>query len=419
MRWLLTSWGSHGDLHPFLALGRGLVERGHEVSLVGHPEWGAETIAAGLRFVGTAEPPRDDFLRRHPEILSRRWGGLSSLRALVREAIAPAFRPTLDALMAEAPGHDVLVAHHFVFSAPIAAELTGLPWATVSLAPGVVPSAFARPGTHFGAAGAGPFGRGVNRLIWATGRIAAGAQIDPLVNRLRREHGLAPMRDAMFGAHSPRLNLQLYSEAFAARPADWSPEKKFGGFCFYDPPGAALPPELETFLAAGPAPVLATLGSAAVHLPGDFYCDVAAALESLGLRGVLLIGREENRPARLPEKIVALPYAPFGLLMPRTCAVVHQAGIGTLSHVLRAGRPSLAVPFAFDQPNNARRLELLGVAKMSRPGQRGAEALAEALRRLLAGNAPERVALLGGTIRREDGVGRSCAVLEETFAPHR
>jgi UDP:flavonoid glycosyltransferase YjiC (YdhE family) len=77
------------------------------------------------------------------------------------------------------------------------------------------------------------------------------------------------------------------------------------------------------------------------------------------------------------------------------------------------------VPFAFDQPNNARRLELLGVAKMSRPGQRGAEALAEALRRLLAGNAPERVALLGGTIRREDGVGRSCAVLEETFAPHR
>jgi UDP:flavonoid glycosyltransferase YjiC (YdhE family) len=207
----------------------------------------------------------------------------------------------------------------------------------------------------------------------------------------------------------------MYSETFAPRAPDWSPEKKYGGFCFYDPPGAALSPELERFLAAGPAPVLATLGSAAVHLPGDFYRDVAAALASLHLRGVLLIGREENRPPHLPETILAMPYAPYGLLMPRTCAVMHQAGIGTLSHVLRAGRPSLAVPFAFDQPNNARRLELLGVAEMLRPGRRGADALAQALRRLLAGEAPQRAALLGETIRNEDGVGRTCAVLEETF----
>ena len=58
MRWLFASWGSHGDLHPFLALGRGLIARGHEVTLVGHPDWGADTEAAGLRFVSTGEPSR-------------------------------------------------------------------------------------------------------------------------------------------------------------------------------------------------------------------------------------------------------------------------------------------------------------------------------------------------------------------------
>ena len=65
--------------------------------------------------------------------------------------------------------------------------------------------------------------------------------------------------------------------------------------------------------------------------------------------------------------MLATSYAPYGLLMPHVRAVVHQCGIGTLSHTLRAGVPSVACPFAFDQPNNARRLEELGVAELVLP----------------------------------------------------
>jgi UDP:flavonoid glycosyltransferase YjiC (YdhE family) len=420
MRWLLTSWGSRGDLHPFLALGRGLVARGHEVTLLGHPEWAVETAEAGLRFAATNEPPRDDFLRQNPDIMSRKWGGLSSLRALVHQAIAPSFEPMLAALRAETPAHDVIIAHHFVFPAPIAAELAGKPWATVSLAPGVVPSAFTRPGTHFGRAGSDPLAQKWNQLLWATGSIVAGREIDPLVNRMRRAHGLAPIRDAMFGAHSEKLNLQLYSEKFAPRPADWSPEKQYGGFCFYDPPGEkALSPEVEKFLAEGPPPVLFTLGSAAVHLPGDFYQAAVDAVSSLGLRGILLLGRADNLPARVPSNVLAISYAPYGLIMPRVRAVVHQTGIGTLSHVLRAGLPSVAVPFAFDQPNNARRLRDLGVAEVLPPGQRTARHMAAALQRLLEGRATDRARRLGGFLRAEDGAARSCVVLEAAFGKSR
>lgn len=420
MRWLLTSWGSRGDLHPFLALGRGLVARGHGVAIVGHPEWAEDTAEAGLRFIATDEPPRGDFLRQHPEIMSRKWGGLSSLRALVRQAIAPSFDPMLAALRAEAPAHDVIVAHHFAFPAPIAAELAGKPWVTVSLAPGVVPSAFTRPGTHFGRAGSDPLAQKWNQVLWHTGSIVAGREIDPLVNQMRRAHGLAPIRDAMFGAHSEKLNLQLYSEKFAPRPADWSAEKKYGGFCFYDPPGEkALSPEMEKFLAEGPPPVLFTLGSAAVHLPGDFYRAAVDAVSSLGLRGILLLGRDDNRPARVPAHVLAISYAPYGLLMPRVRAVVHQAGIGTLSHVLRAGLPSVAVPFAFDQPNNARRLRDLGVAEVLSPNGRTARDMAQALHQLLTGRATDRARRLGGFLRAEDGVAKSCAVLESVFEPSR
>jgi UDP:flavonoid glycosyltransferase YjiC (YdhE family) len=235
------------------------------------------------------------------------------------------------------------------------------------------------------------------------------------VNRLRAKHGLRPVRDAIFEAHSPVLNLQLYSEHFAARPPDWSAEKRVAGFCYYDPPGAALAPKIEAFLDRGEPPVLFTLGSTAVQKPGPFYQSAAEALETLGLRGILLIGPETNRPASLPESILAIPYAPYGLLMPRVRAVAHQCGIGTLSHTLRAGVPSVACPFAFDQPNNARRLEALGVAEVVLPHQHDARHIGQALERLLAGDAPARARDLGELIRAEDGVARACAILEEVF----
>ena len=418
MRFLLSSWGSHGDLHPFLALGRALIARGHAATLVGHPDWGAETRGAGLRFVATAEPPRENFLTQRPEIVSMKWGGMVSIHALVNHAIAPSFDAIMTALLAEAPQHDVLVAHHFVFPAPTVAELTGIQWATVSLAPGVVPSSYSLPAGHFGRAGHGRLARLRQRFIWDAGRFCIGFLVDPAVNRFRRKHRLPAIRDAAFAVHSPRLNLQLYSRHFAPSPPDWTHEKRQAGFCFYDPPGeTSLGPELEDFLARGEPPVLFTLGSAAVHYPGSFYRDAVESLAALKLRGLLLLGRQENQPTNLPDTVLAIPYAPYGLIMPRVRAVVHQCGIGTISHTLRAGVPSVACPFAFEQPNNSRRLEALGVAQVVRPENRNPDHIARALHYLLASDAPTRARELGERIRAEDGAVHACEILEETFAP--
>jgi rhamnosyltransferase subunit B len=417
MRFLLTSWGSHGDLFPFLALGRGLLARGHGVSLVGHPEWEADIVAAGLRFVSTGEPPRDNFLHDNPEIISMKWGGFPSVYALVNHAIAPGFDHITAALHAEAPRHDVMIAHHFVFPAPAVAEMTGIAWATVSLAPGVVPSAYSLPAGDFGRASGGWLARTRQQMVWGVGRFCISFLVDPAVNRLRRKHGLKPVRDAAFAVHSPHLNLQLYSGHFASRPPDWSAEKQVAGFCYYYPPGAALAPEIEEFLQRGEPPILFTLGSAAVQRPGAFYQSAVEILQRMNLRGILLIGPEKNRPAHLPDTILAVPYAPYGLLMPRVRAVAHQCGVGTLSHTLRAGVPSVACPFAFDQPNNARRLEALGVAEVVLPHQHDARHMGPALERLLAGEAPARAQRLGQLIRAEGGVARACTILEEIFAP--
>jgi len=415
-RWLLTSWGSHGDLHPFLALGRGLIARGHQVTLVGHPEWAAETKTAGLRFVSTGELPREGMIRKHPEMISMQYGGLTSFSALIKRGIEPSLDYIMETLLAESSRHDALVTHHFVLPAEVVADLTGIPRVTISLAPGVIPSAYSVPGPSFGQPGSGIFSRIKNRFTWSAGQLVACVMVDPLVNRLRHKYGLKSIRNAVFGAHSNVLNLQLYSENFAPRLPDHGPEIKYGGFCFYDPPGAsALDPEVEEFLNRGEQPVLFTLGSTAVQKPGAFYHSAAEALQTLGLRGILLIGSEENRPADLPDTILAVPYAHYGLLMPRVRAVAHQCGIGTLSHTLRAGVPSLACPFAFDQPNNARRLEGLGLAEVLLPHQHTASHIEQALRRLFSSDAVNRAGQIGVLIRAEDGITRSCEILENTF----
>ena len=334
----------------------------------------------------------------------------------MNKAIAPGFDQTMAALLAEASAHDAIIAHHFTFPAPLVAEIAGLPWATVSLAPGVVPSAYTLPGANFGRAGRSVLGRASNQFVWSVGKMISRVMVDPVVNQLRAKHRLKPARDVVFSAHSPALNLQLYSEHFAARPPDWSAEKRLAGFCYFDPTGVALAPEIESFLASGDPPILFTLGSVAVQKPGAFFESAVEVLRILRLRGILLTGPEKNRPAQLPDSILAMPYAPYGLLMPHVRAVAHQCGIGTLSHTLRAGVPSVACPFAFDQPNNARRLEALGVAEVVRPHQQDTPHITRALQRLLAGEAPARAQRLGQLIRAEDGVARACAILEEVFA---
>jgi UDP:flavonoid glycosyltransferase YjiC (YdhE family) len=420
MRWLLTSWGSYGDLHPFLALGRKLIERGHQVTLVGRAKWSRQAGEADIRFVSTGELSHEELIRKYPEVLSMKAGGLVSLHTLVNKAIAPSFDPFLQALLAEAPSHDAMIAHHFTFPAPVVAELTRIPYATVTLAPGILPSAYTLPGSSFGRVRQDFSGRLWNRFIWSSGQQITCYMVDPVVNRFRAAQGLKPARDVVFSAHSSVLNLQLYSSHFATPPPDWSAEKKVAGFCFYDPPNAkGLAPEIEKFLAQGEPPVLFTLGSTAVQNPGAFYRSAVEALRRLNLRGLLLIGPESNRPPDLPDTILAVSYASYGTLMPRVRAVAHQCGIGTLSHTLRAGVPSVACPFAFDQPNNARRLEALGVAEVLLPDQHDSAHIENALKRLLAGNASDRARQIGEQIRSEDGPARACDILEQTFQMQR
>jgi rhamnosyltransferase subunit B len=118
---------------------------------------------------------------------------------------------------------------------------------------------------------------------------------------------------------------------------------------------------LQEFLDAGEAPVVFTLGSAAVKTAGNFYMESLAAVQKLGCRAVFLVG--ELKLENLPSKAIAIDYAPYSELFPYSKAVVHQGGIGTKAQALRAGVPMLVVPISYDQPDNAARVVRLGIGR--------------------------------------------------------
>ena len=113
---------------------------------------------------------------------------------------------------------------------------------------------------------------------------------------------------------------------------------------------------------------------------------------------------------------MTVEYAPHAALFPRSAVIVHQAGMGTTSQALRAGKPQLIVPHAHDQPDNAYRVNRLGVARVCSPTRFRSASVAPLLRELLA-EGPHRIRAeaLARTVRMDGGAEAACNTLEEAL----
>ncbi len=337
-RIVLTTFGSLGDLHPYLAIALGLQERGHEVVLATSACYRekVESLGVGFRAV---RPDQQDWLARRDE--ARRVMDLHrGTEYVLRTLLLPALRDSYDDLLTAADGADLLVSHPLTYAARLVVETKGLRWASTMLSPIGFFSAHdppALPGAPF-VSWLRFLGPPLYKNLFRVLKLAGRSWARPWY-RLRAEVGLPPTRDnPLFdGQHSPALVLALFSELLGARQPDWPAPTLVAGFVFYDRDGAGgLSPELARFLDAGPPPIVFTLGSAAVHDAGPFYEQSAVAARLLDRRAVLLVGRQtHNRPAVLPEGVAAFDYAPFSELFPRAAVIVHQGGVGTTGQAMR------------------------------------------------------------------------------------
>lgn len=409
---LLTTWGSRGDFHPFLALGLELQKRGHTVALGANPYWEQETREAGLSFIATETWVSPEVVFEYPDILKHKKFGLRALDLFVNQFFAPQFDQTVEALTRVASDYDLMVAHHFVLAAPVVAQKSKIPWVTVTLAPGVMKSRYTAPaGANHSPLGTF-IGEWLNSQIWELGERWCQKIVRKTMDAFYARHGLAPHPNYVFGSWSKECVLSLYSPFFAAPAKDYPQHFAQAGFCFKDSNTLTLPESVQDFLKKGEKPWLFTLGTVAIYTPENFYQEAIHAVEGTEERALLLIGRSENKPAHLPSNALAIDYLPHELIMPFCKGVVHQCGVGGVGQSLRAGIPSVACPFAFDQPNNAQRLRDLGVAVVLKRNQRKAANFRKAFLDLQKMNAFEKARKIGAKIRSENGVQRACEILE-------
>jgi len=416
-RIVITTAGSLGDLHPYLAIALGLKARGHEIIMATGECYRKKIEALGIGF----RPVRPDCdWVKDREVIERimhpRWG----LVRVFREIWVPVLRQAYEDLSAATEGADLLVAMQAAGVGRLVAQKKGMPWVTAMHIPLLLASGYDPPILP-GFAGLckklrflGPaFWRPLGDLLrWAT-RVWA----KPL-HDLRGELGLPPdtTRNPLTDGQSPSLHLALFSKLLFDKQPDWPPQTIVTGFPWYDQDGEhSLPLELALFLDEGPPPIVFTLGTAVTNNQGapSFFEQSAAAAKLLHRRAVLIHRDSHNRPTVLPDGVMACDYAPFSELFPRAAAIVHHGGIGTTALGMRSGRPMLIVPWAWDQPDNADRATRLGISRTLDHRRYTPERVAAELRYLLDDrNYSRRAGEVAEQLRHEDGVGAACDAIE-------
>lgn len=421
---VINTLGSFGDVHPYVAIALELKRRGHRPVLATSEIYREKTEALGLELYPF--PPDLPGYDRPDEIarmVERLMDPSQGPERVFTEFVNPHLPAQYEALAGATRDADLLVTHVLSLVGPPLAEKTGVKWVSSILAPislfsnyepPVLPNA---PWLYHVLKLHPSVSRALMRVArWKLDQLAA-----PLY-KLRAELGLERGGNPMLeGQHSPRMVLALFSHVIAKRQPDWPPNTRVTGFPFYDKrdragDAAGLEPALEEFLNAGEPPVVFTLGSSAIWAAEDFYTESLKAARDLGVRALLLIGDERNRPKSLPEGVAAFDYAPYGELLPRARAVVHQGGIGTTAQGLRAGIPSLVVSFSHDQFDNGARVARTGAGRTLPRSKYNAASAARELRAMLTDESyTSRAAEVGRQVRSEDGASAAADAIEEVL----
>ena len=407
--------GSQGDVLPCLRLGQGLRQSGLDVLMAVPQNLPGLVQNAGLPF----HPLHGDVQQIMAGETGQQYmetGGANPIRSILamRKMLGPvALQMAEDTLHACRRTDALITPAVFAPLGATIAEICDLPLILIEPTPVLPTGDFPAPGWPIQT----NLGRGHNRLsgfamlevIWQWYR--------PFVNEFRQRYGLRRMTGADFYRILTSVPLLgAYSPAVIQSPKDWPANVHITGYWFDDAHASWCPPSnLEMFLDQGEPPVYVGFGSMAGRNPSHFAEVVLDALAQSGQRGVLVTGWGGLDVREIPKNVFVVKDVPHGWLFPRMSVVVHHGGAGTPAEGLRAGKPTVIVPFIVDQLFWGKRVRGLGAGSEPIESKRLTSAnLAEAICGAAGDPAiRERAGMLGSTIRAEDGMRRVVEVIRQ------
>lgn len=372
--------GSLGDLHPCLALGAELRDRGVDVSIITTEFYRGRVEGLQLHFI----PMRPDWDPTAPELVAQCDDLKKGPEVLFRKVILPHLRHTYEDLLVAIKGVDLMISGELVYAAPLVAEKLGLRWASLILSPASFFSMYDPPllvnapwMLELRKAGLLPY-----KALFNLAGLGTRHWWSP-VRELRASEGLRRSCDPLMrDKFSPHLVLAAFSSWLGLPQRDWPKQTVQTGFLFHREAGKdkAIGMELDSHISSNGPPMIFTLGSTAVAHPGTFYETSLEAARQMGTSAVLI--GATSTIEHVGPKVLSVPYAPYSEIFPKASVIVHQGGSGTTAQALRAGRPMLFVPWGWDQPDNAMRVERRGSALSVRKDQYSVSTAISTLERL-------------------------------------
>jgi len=421
MKIIIFAAGSQGDIQPCITLSRGLQQAGYQVCLAAPEDFAGLIQKHDVYFY----PLRGDVQKIMASDTGRKLmetGGANPIKSIraMRTMIAPVMMRMIEDAYAVCHDADALICLG-VFSpfGQSIAEAVNIPNINLEPTPLLPTRVFPAPSwpiqRNFGGLHNYLSGIAMLQVIWQW--------YSPFVHDFRQRLGLPACNAARF-YHALRSTPMLgaYSPSIIPHPADWPEDVHVTGYLFLDTQADWQPSsELKAFLEAGDPPVYLGFGSMAGRKPEELARLIMEALAKSGQRGLLLTGWGGLRTELVPDNVLVVDSAPHSWLFPRMAAVVHHGGAGTTAEGLRAGVPTVIVPFVLDQPFWGARVKALGLGPDPIPQKNlTADRLASAIRTAVTdSDMKQRASAHGEAIRAENGIGNAVNIIQRIFGETR
>ena len=401
---IIATYGTRGDIQPLLALALALQRQGHEVRLAAPPEHAAWVTDRGCAF----SPLGSDFsqvINRYPHV--------HTLKPLIDflDFFRHEIRKQLSQLPGIIDGADLVLGASLCMGLRSAAELAGIPYGFVAMAPQMLPSA-----QHpFIAAKAQNMPLFLNRLSWKMACWIDQLNLRAVINKERRNFGLAPIKDVV--SHVLGNHVMVASDPVLAEiPSDVGLDCTQTGY-LHLAPNQGLQNELQEFFASGPAPIYFGFGSMSTRDQEALVSLILKCLDSEGRRGILTGFRFDQKQLATSADCIFIKQIPHPLIFPRVAAVVHHGGSGTTATAAMAGVPQIIVPHILDQYYWAERIFRRGLGPNPiRRSRLTAGRMAKAIHESLSDNGYQhRAKEVAKTIKPRDSLRQAVEFVEATF----
>lgn len=419
MRVGLQTWGSEGDIRPFVALADGLQTAGHEVTLVitsaENKDYTPLAHSLGLRIRQVRFPSFDpERFGRTEARAMKTVNPFKQVSIVFSELFDPVVQKMYVASEQLCRDNDAVIGYHILYPLAIAAEKNKRPRVAVFISPNFLRSRYVPP------EGLPNLGESLNTLLWNLAEVLMDRVLRPGANLLRLQEGLRPVSGIVRElVESNYLNLIPVSPTLCPPQSDWQGRYHLCGF--FDLPETRenwqMPDDLKAFLKAGDPPVFMTFGSIATLDPslGETTRLMIEAVSFGKFRAIIQSKWEDLGEIPGNSSIYRIGFAPYHHIFPHCAAVVHHGGAGTTHLATRCGSPSVVVEHALDQRIWGILLNRVGLAPkpLHRRSLTPAK-LAKAVRDVLDSvEMATRAKAAGRALLAENGVRRAVELIEE------